>query len=368
MIHPSQPSGLRAHKDYTIGIICALPVEKVAVQGMLDDVHDSLPTINSDENSYTFGRIGVYNVIIACLPAGMTGNNSAATVAKDMLRSFPIKIGLMVGVGGGVWSKKVDIRLGDVIVSQPEGIHGGVVQYDFRKIEAGGIFKRIGSLNKPPRVLLNALQDIKIRHEMEGNKLEEYLSQMISMMPRMAAKYTYQGAEHDRLYVPIYEHQDGEACNDCDMTQVIVRPLRTSSSPRIFYGNIASGNTVMKHGPTRDQIAKDEGIICFEMEAAGLMDSFPCLVIRGICDYADSHKNKRWQPYAAGIAAAYAKELLSIIPTQDLVRARTAEEALNQAHKDDTYQCEIIFNGPISGRNVVSGTRATGETVNMTFN
>ena len=56
------------------------------------------------------------------------------------------------------------------------------------------------------------------------------------------------------------------------------------------------------------------GVLCVEMEAAGLMDDFPCLVIRGICDYADSHKNKRWQPYAAATAAAYAKELLSTIP------------------------------------------------------
>lgn len=46
------------------------------------------------------------------------------------------------------------------------------------------------------------------------------------------------------------------------------------------------------------------------------MDSFPCLVIRGICDYADSHKNKIWQPYAAAVAAAYAKELLLVIPAQ----------------------------------------------------
>jgi nucleoside phosphorylase len=53
------------------------------------------------------------------------------------------------------------------------------------------------------------------------------------------------------------------------------------------------------------------------MEAAGLMDNFPCLVIRGICDYADSHKNKQWQGYAAATAAAYAKELLSMIhPSQ----------------------------------------------------
>jgi hypothetical protein len=88
------------------------------------------------------------------------------------------------------------------------------------------------------------------------------------------------------------------------------RPHRTDDRPQIHYGNIASGDQVVKDGPTRDRIAGAEGILCFEMEAAGLMDTFPCVVIRGVCDYADSHKNKRWQRYAAATAACYAKELL----------------------------------------------------------
>ncbi len=41
-----------------------------------------------------------------------------------------------------------------------------------------------------------------------------------------------------------------------------------------------------------------------------MMDAFPCLVVRGICNYADSLKNKQWQPFASAAAAAYAKELL----------------------------------------------------------
>jgi nucleoside phosphorylase len=69
----------------------------------------------------------------------------------------------------------------------------------------------------------------------------------------------------------------------------------------------------MKDGRTRDQLAGELGILCFEMEAAGLVDTFPCLVIRGICDYADSHKNKQWQEYAAATAAGYAKELLYMV-------------------------------------------------------
>jgi nucleoside phosphorylase len=63
-------------------------------------------------------------------------------------------------------------------------------------------------------------------------------------------------------------------------------------------------------------VAKKD-VLCFEMEAAGLMSHFPCLVIRGICDYSDSHKNKKWQGYAAMAAAAYARDvLLQIAPNK----------------------------------------------------
>jgi nucleoside phosphorylase len=95
---------------------------------MLDETHPKSKKENGDDNEYTLGRIGVYNVVIACLPAGLMGNGPAAIVANNMQCSFPIKFGLMVGIGGGVWSKKGDIRLGDVVVSQPTGTHGGIVQ------------------------------------------------------------------------------------------------------------------------------------------------------------------------------------------------------------------------------------------------
>ncbi|OAP56959.1 hypothetical protein AYL99_09071 [Fonsecaea erecta] len=370
----SQP---RTPEDYAIGIICALAVEKAAFQAMLDDVHDPLPTVEGDENSYTFGRIGAHNVVVACLPAGMMGNNSAATVANDMLRSFPIKIGLMVGVGGGVWSNKVDMRLGDVVVNQPDGKHGGVVQWDFGKIEKGGIFKRTGSLNKPPRVLLNALQDVKTKHMIEGDSLAEHLSQMVANKPFMAQTFGYQGAECDQLYQAAYEHIGGETCEECDPDQVIERlPPRTSSAPKIYYGNIASGNEGVKHGLTRDRIAAEEGIICFEMEAAGLIDSFPCLVIRGICDYADSHKNKRWQPYAASAAAAYAKELLLVIPTAEVAKTQTADETIRAADNYD-YRLEgaskpvarlMFYNyGSVRGKNILQNTTMSGNSNSLTF-
>ena len=57
------------------------------------------------------------------------------------------------------------------------------------------------------------------------------------------------------------------------------------------------------------------------MEAAGLMDIFGCATIRGICDYADSHKNDGWHKYASASAAAVAKEVLEIVPKPEVLAA-----------------------------------------------
>ncbi|KFZ19986.1 hypothetical protein V501_00366 [Pseudogymnoascus sp. VKM F-4519 (FW-2642)] len=307
-------------EHYQIGIICALHTEAAAVIAMLDERHPKLASQKDDPNDYSFGRIGVHNLVIACLPAGGMGNTPATTVANNMKRSFPIKIGLMVGIGGGVPSKKSDIRLGDIAVSQPTGSHGGVFQWDYGKTEQGGEFHYSGTLDKPPIALLNALQSLKTSEELDGIPLNEALATMAKNKPRMVEErgYEYQGADEDQLFQSTYDHPAGETCENCDLKEVIERKARSSTIPRVFYGNIASGNQVMKHGITRDRIAKKEGVICFEMEAAGLMDNFPCLVIRGICDYADSHKNKIWQPYAAATAAAFARILLSFVEKQEV--------------------------------------------------
>ncbi len=136
--------------EYTVGWVCALPDELTAAQEMLDEEHHDLPPNSNDANIYTLGCIGEHNVVLACLPAGLLGIASAGSVAMQMKATFPaIRFGLMVGIGGGVPSKEVDIRLGDIVVSQPGKGHSGVVQYDFGKSTPSG-FKRTGFLNAPP--------------------------------------------------------------------------------------------------------------------------------------------------------------------------------------------------------------------------
>jgi nucleoside phosphorylase len=229
----------------------------------------------------------------------------------------------MVGIGGGVPSEEHDIRLGDVVVSKPGKQDGGLIQYDFGRTVAEGRFVCNGSLNAPPPLLLNAVNALQARHNLRGHRLAQYLSIMDT--PRLRPKYSYQGVENDILFRAEYEHPSDDAtCDQCDMSQLVPRAARCGIEPVVHHGTIASGNQVMRHGGSRERLRRELHILCFEMEAAGLVNNFPCLVIRGICDYADSHKNKRWQEYAAATAAAYAKELLCFIPGRHVVEPRAA--------------------------------------------
>lgn len=311
-----------------MGWICALPAEMAAALGMLDQQHNPLEQDPHDENNYVLGCIGVHNVVLACLLSGVTGLTSAAAVAIQMSASFKwLRFGLMVGVGGGVPSQEHDIRLGDVVVSKPSGTFGGVIQYDFGKTMEKGRFMRTGSLNKPPNVLLTALSNLEAKHLMEDSELSRHITQVVMRYPKMRPQFTHPGKQEDHLYEAEYDHQrDNASCAHCDASRLMDREARSSDAPVVHYGLVASGSQVMKHGGTRDQLRRELDVLCFEMEAAGLMDRFPCLVIRGICGYADSHRNKRWQGYAAATAAAYAKELLSVMPAKQVTCARPLVE------------------------------------------
>ncbi|EMD58218.1 hypothetical protein COCSADRAFT_155026, partial [Bipolaris sorokiniana ND90Pr] len=315
-------------EDYTVGWVCALPVELAVAQEMLDEEHDTPPYNAHDTNLYTCGRIGEHNVVIACLPEGQTGTNSAAAVAAQLKSTFSsTRLGLMVGIGGGVPSEEADVRLGDVVVSKPHKMHGGVVQYDSGKATPSG-FERTGALNIPPTVLLNAIANLRAKQMRGRDKLLEYLSKLNSL-----PDFTREAAGLDALYDATYNHKGGATCKQCDVNYLVARESRRQNV-MVHHGTIASGNQVMRSAAERDRVSAElGGVLCFEMEAAGLMNSFPCLVIRGICDYADSHKNKCWQPYAAATAAAYAKEVLSVIPPAEVAKSCTVEEATRFAYK-----------------------------------
>lgn len=301
-------------RRYTVGIVCALHIELMAVRALFDITHPPISIPDDDPNYYALGSMSNHNVVATCLPDGEYGTNPAANVASNMRRSFPnTKFCLLVGIGGGVPSSKHDIRLGDIVVSTPSGANTGIIPYDIKKALKCGTSAMNGYLHSPPQHLRCALSEIKSDPTLSRTPpLQAYLHQI----QKSTKHYHHPGHENDKLYAPDYIHQDdNKACDSCDSEQQLPRTPRKSTDPVIHYGTIASGNQVIKDAEQRDKLAKQYDIVCFEMEAAGIVNTVPSLVIRGICDYADSHKNKVWQRYAAATAAAFAKFLLSRVRT-----------------------------------------------------
>jgi nucleoside phosphorylase len=342
---PQRPKMARPLRcdDYTVGWVCALPIELAAAMAILDHTHTTPPYDCRDTNLYACGRVGEHNVVIASLPTGQAGTNSAAAVAVQMKSTFSsTRFSLMVGIGGGVPSKEADVRLGDVVVSVPHKTDSGVVQYDAGKATVSG-FERTGALNAPPAVLLSAVGTVEAHRKRGQSMLLRYLSKF-----NRQSGFSREEAGSDTLYKAEYKHVGPDAtCGNCSTEHVVAREER-SEGVVVHCGTIASGNQVIKDAAVRDKLsAQLGGVLCFEMEAAGLMNSFPCLVVRGVCDYADSHKNDKWQSYAASTAAAYAKEVLSVVPqaveavvVEAPALKRTIRQSVSKRHYDgdSTYR------------------------------
>lgn len=212
-----------SHNDYTVGWVCALPLELGVGIAMLDEQHEMLPVSPGDNNTYTLGTIVHHNVVLVCLPS--YGTAKAATVASHMLRSFPnIQAGLMVGIGGGVPTSDADIRLGDIIVGDL------VVQYDLGKTVKGGKFERTGGSGRsPPDNLAMAVQSLRGRHNLQPSRIPVTLSEILGRHPSTRYKYARPTEFLDMLFEAAYDHA-GEPSNwNC-------APVATATSHALFRG------------------------------------------------------------------------------------------------------------------------------------
>lgn len=343
MTKPPRPGDRR---DFEIAVICALRSEADAVKVLFDkfweDDEHRYGKAPGDPNAYTMGVIGDHNVVLAFMP-GM-GKGNAASVLSSFRSSFPgIRLGLVVSICGGVPSGTDDEReilLGDVIISE------GLVQYDFgRQLPDGFVRKNtlndsLGRPNMEIRSILARMKGKRGRRQLKDNTVQ-YIAVLCSTPDFEKARYP--GAHEDKLFEPTYRHKhhdfsactvcakcknkDDEVCEAalgsscvqlrCDENKQITRDrlikakkvieaaeegiavakkkALEAQKPVIHFGMIASGDAVMKLGEDRDRIASREEVVAFEMEGAGVWDNFPTVVIKGVCDYADSHKNKQWQ-------------------------------------------------------------------------
>ncbi len=342
-----------SRNDFRIAIVCALPCEYNAVSLLIDEFWDEdgdpYRRAEGDPNIYVTGRIGETNVVLVRLPE--MGKGSAAGAAASLRSSFPrLEAAFLTGICGGVpRSGSEEILLGDVILSKT------VVQYDLGRQYPGEFVTKDtveASLGRPAkhiRTLVAAYETDLLR-----GRLEKRTSALLEKLQHMAAerslsKYQYPGVEHDKLFPADYphKHQAPAQCSicanpnmtceqskqlscdslECDSTNLIERKRlqrarkneehSTPLAPAIFVGRIGSGDTVMKSGEDRDRIAAMHSLLAFEMEGAGIWDEIPCITVKAVCDYTDSHKNKRWQDYAAATAPSAMKALLEHYPKTD---------------------------------------------------
>lgn len=319
-------------QDVKIAIICALPLEAEAIDTLFDHHSDELVNTcglsSSDPNSYTFGHMGLYRVVLVHMPS--MGKVAAANVSANLNISFPgIQLAFVVGICGGVPSASNDeMILGDVVVSS------GVVEYDFGRHYDDGLHTK-REIHNPQQALSSRLA--KIQMSRIRGSLELKMSSHLDRVTRKIQGSNYPGAKEDRLFLPTYRHKHrghdarcsctasdtdsgitcGRACLEncrltgCDGTLVHRKRLSVDNpKPMIHFGLIASASIVMKSGVIRDKIARDLNVVAFEMEGCGVWANLPTLVVKGVSDYADSHKSKSWQRYAAATAAATARTLI----------------------------------------------------------
>jgi nucleoside phosphorylase len=343
MVLPNRP---RSRHEFEIAIICALSREAGAVQATFDDRFEksgaSFGKHPLDQNLYTPGRLGRHNVVLVHL-AGAGKVEAAATSAQIRLSYPNIKLALLVGICGAtpIDTENEETMLGDIIISN------SVIQYDLGKQYPDGFKKKSDikdTLSRPPRELRAFLSKLDIpenREEME-EQIWEQLKSIQSQNTRRSRLSRYPGVTEDKLFFSSYSHKhrclspnsdnciclksasdelsicdkaQSQCCDEagCDQSQVErTRPSAQGPQPQpiIHIGPIISTDTVMKSGIHRDEIARQEKAIAFEMEGSGVWDTYPCIIIKAACDYADSHKNDTWHEYAAAVAACCTKAFL----------------------------------------------------------
>lgn len=269
--------------------------------------------------------------------AGM-GKSAASQAASSLRSSYPeITLALVVGICGGVPSYSEgenDIILGDVVISD------GIVSYDFGKQFPDSFSGKVG-LERPDsmiRGVLAKLKGLRGRERIE-RKLSQHLKDLQDKLGSTRAGYP--GRNKDELFQSTYrhKHRDPAACSFCTACEgstdqvcqkarqltcqqlgcqkeflVPRKRLQEASTTKglllppkhkVHFGLIGSGDTVMKSGEHRDEIATQHNLIAFEMEASGIWNQLSCFVVKGVCDYVDSHKNKYWQHYSSSLYESY---------------------------------------------------------------
>lgn len=304
------------YDDYTIAWLAVLPIEAEAALSILDKRHEGqFESVRGDDYIYVGGEINGHNVVVATWPAGQNyGVGAAAALVNQVKARFPnIWFALLVGVAAGLPNlsltdpaKRRDIRLGDVLVCVPEKASSGIIHYDLGKDTESG-FMLNGRQAETPSIVRAAIGNIQLTKKRPFKTGNTFATQLaVFQNDAEDVKFRCRSQEEDILFASSKEE-------GAPQTLIEREPRDESERTQVWYGNIGSGSSMMRNARRRDELRDTYDLIGLEMEAAGIMNTLPTGVIRGVCDYGDGQKNKDWQPYAAAVAAVYAKGILYTI-------------------------------------------------------
>ncbi|KAK1984156.1 hypothetical protein LZ30DRAFT_652214 [Colletotrichum cereale] len=340
------------NEDFKIAIICTLSVEYDAVELIFDEfwTQDKYPQRRPPAGfgSIQAGRIGDNNVILCLLPS--MGKTGAAVAAARILVSYPgLELAILTGICGGVPSPGTDheILLGDVVISNSVVHYDTGRQYPDRFALEETVKDSIGRPSADICAILAffkthiGLSDLQSR---TFEVLEQH--QRTSVEVSRLTHYDRPAADEDMLFESSYSHRhrDSSGCScgegstclaastssctelQCDVGRQVLRnrlEFRRKRQPgeeevvtgtqesRIHLGRICSSRTQLTSGELRDHIARRHGLIAFGTIGTGVMPEIPCIIVSGVCDYADGHHgNKVWQHFAAGMAASATRAFL----------------------------------------------------------
>ncbi|KAF5012938.1 hypothetical protein FDECE_1026 [Fusarium decemcellulare] len=316
-----------------------------------------------DTNCYTLGKMGDHKVVLTELPEGEKRPPllAAAEAVSDMMRTFDrIRVALFIGTGSGVRDGEHDVRLGDVVVST-----NGAFQFNYDASVKAMAFHSTGEIVQAPECVKTAAKELVSRYQASTNALALAVLRATDGFPNQKdiAFYRRPGDEFDILYSPSFTHieMDGQPCHiSCgnDKGKLKARPTRGDDEDKVVVhlGSVASAYKSIRTPNVRDKLAGEGDILCFDTEAAGLMNTFPYLLIRGIADYADTHGNSKWRGYAGAAACAYARHLMHVLKEKDVIEADTIEAIAERAIK----RCSCSAISP-SQSNPPTGTDKAGS-------
>jgi nucleoside phosphorylase len=247
--------------------------------------HKSVVPIDNREESY--------NVVVLSLP-GM-GNVEAAIATSQAITVWNPSQIIITGIAGGI-KKGNDRFLGDIIIGEQ------VVGYELGKAMDGKVERRF-QVVRPAFQLLEAARNLP------------------------PEKFAF--------------------------STTVPRPDESSGRvvPKVHFGVVASGEKVIADvGLIKELKSSWSRLVGVEMEGFGAAlaayeaDTIPgMLMVRGICDWADSSKNDAWQEYAADVAASFTVALLRTGPFQKQVKLQATKKiTVTYTGKNKIKMCKFL--------------------------